>query len=568
VIGYYIASQEAKAINDTRGLTDKSTREPPVLKIIRRPLFAGGTPDNLASLAGVGYIEAAFCILLVAAILIGFNNGISVGLSNHSGLLPVVRRILDPDYLPGDFGISVRLYHHRVFAYLVAGFAAVFGEDFGLILLTVLGMTLLSFSLFSLCRTVGLGLPGCLAAGLLVATKPGWTGLGLELNNFVGNPDIMPTTFAHAFILLSISSLIERRFKSAALTAGAVLMLHLQIGLIFALAILPLFATKVRSFAPTTLVTLPILFLLPGSISLFHFYQMIEQGLVSSSFSLDYINFRHPHHFELQSIGAAVWTLVHLAIQVVCYLRLRSQPAKRGIGTLLVLSLCFALLSALHFLDYYYLGIGTIAKIQFLRMSPFITVFGAISLVVALYSWSERTSKLIGNSRQLVHAGLFLIVISWSIYFMVSHPNEYYFGVRKYSEQKSGWADINLWVRNHGPRDTVYLTPPDRGGFTCMADRSNVVEFKINPDGGLYLEQWYERLRDVSGGSLPTERGFLNYPFLRESYTNLRKDEVLRLGEKYKADFAVLPIKSTADFEILYQNRQYKLVRLKAGDVP
>lgn len=65
----------------------------------------------------------------VAALLLAANGGIRVGFSNHVGLLPVVRRLMDPDYLPGDFGIQLCLYHHRVFAHVVAALARLLGED-------------------------------------------------------------------------------------------------------------------------------------------------------------------------------------------------------------------------------------------------------------------------------------------------------------------------------------------------------------------------------------------------------------------------------------------------------
>ena len=62
------------------------------------------------------HLVSALCVAGVALLIIIFNGGIGVGGSNHVGLLPVVRRLLDPHYLPGDFSISLRLYHHRVFA--------------------------------------------------------------------------------------------------------------------------------------------------------------------------------------------------------------------------------------------------------------------------------------------------------------------------------------------------------------------------------------------------------------------------------------------------------------------
>lgn len=54
-------------------------------------------------------------IVAVSLLILAFNGGICVGFWNHSVLLPVVRRMLDPNYLPGDFGIALRWYHHRAF---------------------------------------------------------------------------------------------------------------------------------------------------------------------------------------------------------------------------------------------------------------------------------------------------------------------------------------------------------------------------------------------------------------------------------------------------------------------
>src|SRR5688572_28607695 len=132
-------------------------------------------------------ILPSLSILFVAGLLIVFNGGIRVGFSNHTGLLPVVRQILDANYLPDHFGITLRLFHHRSFAYLVAGFAKLFGEDNALISLNAIGSTCLSFGLYALCRSLKLPLLAFVAFGFFVALTVGWTGWGLETNTFVGN---------------------------------------------------------------------------------------------------------------------------------------------------------------------------------------------------------------------------------------------------------------------------------------------------------------------------------------------------------------------------------------------
>ena len=517
-------------------------------------------------------LSSALLILLIAVVIIAFNGGISVGLSNHVGLLPVVRRILDSDYLPGDFGISLRFYHHRVFAYLVAGFSEILGEDNALITLALLGMILLSGALFALCRVLNLRQTGFVVAGLFLATRLAWTGLGLEENTFAGNADIMPTTFAHAALLLATASLIKEQYRLTAFLAGIALLLHLQIGLIFAIILIPFLAARLRAIRLSDLAAMLVLFVVPASPALIHFFKMLASGLSNSSFTLDYINFRHPHHFELQSAANAIWVSAHLVIQLAAYYWLKKEKRSEAaaIGVLLKMSLMIAALSLLHFLDYYVLRIGTISKIQLLRLSPVITLFGTLSLITALISWGrqrtlERPTAIVRPAIQTYLAArasvcLIAVALLWSSYYLVRWPSDVRFGINRYAGQKNSWVDMCLWIRDHGPAGTTYVTPPDKGGFTYLTNRSTVVEFKINPDGGLYLSEWYERLRDVCGGTLPGARGFGNYAKLREAYGSLNSDQLAALGEKYMAGCAVLPASSQVGLETLYQNEDYKLV--------
>jgi hypothetical protein len=122
-----------------------------------------------------------------------------------------------------------------------------------------------------------------------------------------------------------------------------------------------------------------------------------------------------------------------------------------------------------------------------------------------------------------------------------------------------------LWIRDHGPTGTTYITPPDKGGFTYLTNRSTVVEFKINPDGGLYLSEWYDRLRDVCGGTLPDAGGYQTYPKLKVAYGLLGSDQLVALADKYRAGYAVLQASSQVRFETLYENQDYRLVIIQVA---
>jgi uncharacterized membrane protein YwzB len=504
------------------------------------------------------------CILCVAALLIIFHGGIKVGFSNHVGLLPVVRRFLNPDYLPQDFSIALRFYHHRTFVYLVAALSWILGEDNALITLSVAGKLFLSVALFYLCRVLRIFLPGFLTVGCLLATGVLWTGNGLETNTFIGIPEIEPPIFAHSLVLLGTATLLQRRYRITAFLAGTTLLCHLQIGLIFALLLTPFYVNRIRTFGVKELLRLGLLFFAPASIALLHLYQMMLRGLNSPSFSLSYIDFRQSHHFELLSAQAAIRVIIHLTLLTVVYWRLRRMgqlEESRWMSVLVVMSVMLAVLSAAHFLDYYLLRNGNIIKFQFPRLSSLITVFGALALVTLIKTWAESYGRRAGIS-WLAHICLSCAVLTWPVYrgraFRLSQLSK----IQRFADEGSDWVKVCQWIGEHGPGETVYLTPPGNEGFTYLSNRSNVVEFKINPDGGQYLSEWYERLKDLSGGRLADEMGFNNESRLNQAFVSLDDRQIKALGKKYRARYAVVPASSPVSFETIYENDGYRVNRL------
>ncbi|HKR01756.1 MAG TPA: hypothetical protein VJT09_13840 [Pyrinomonadaceae bacterium] len=285
---------------------------------------------------------SALCVLGIAALFIILNGGISVGSSNQVGLLPVVRRFLDPGYLPGDFGISLRFYHHRTFVYLLGALSAMVGEDNALIALSLAGNLSLSAALFYLCRVLRISLPGFLAAGCLLATGAMWTGRSLEANTFIGEPEIMPTIFSHSLVLLGTATLVQGRYRVTAFLSGLAFLFHLQIGLIFALLLVPFYLMRAVKCGLKELLQPAFLFLAAASIALWHFYRMMQHGLNNSSFSLSYIDFRQPHHFELLSARMAVGVTLHLILLAVvywCLRRTRRPDESRPLGVLLLMNI-------------------------------------------------------------------------------------------------------------------------------------------------------------------------------------------------------------------------------------
>ncbi len=499
------------------------------------------------------------CILFVAALIIVCNGGIRIGFSNHSGLLPVVRRLLDATYLPGDFNIQLRLYHHRTFAFLIAGFSKLLGENHALLALSILGNLLLSASLYSLSQVLKLSKLAFLAIGVIVAMNVGFAGHGLELNTFIGNREIQPPTFAHAFVLFGVAALLEERLRFAAFFAGLSLFFHLQIGFALALMLLPFLVWRLKSSGMKEAFICGSLFLLPVAFTLFDISQMINRGLLRLPFTRADIDFRQPHHFEVGSWEAALWIAGYIILQAAIWLWFKrvGSDQKRGAFVLLVMSLLITALSLLHYADYYIIQSNRIAKFQMLRMSCFITVFGVIAVVLLL-------NQMPKSKRAAITINLTMIALATVLYLYPATRQgaAYSFNVAYYAEQKTAWVSVCLWIKEHTPMNAVFIMPPGEEGFTYLASRSNIGDFKTNPDGPQYLAEWYERLRDLAGGTLPPGKGFDNFTLLNQAYAGLSNEQLIELGKKYRAAFALLPKKSPAQLEIVYENNAYKVVRL------
>jgi hypothetical protein len=231
-----------------------------------------------------------------------------------------------------------------------------------------------------------------------------------------------------------------------------------------------------------------------------------------------------------------------------------------GAGVLLTLSITLAMLTLIHFADYYLLHWGMTLKAQFPRLTPVITVFGSVAALVFLHEWKPTEGR--NKWRTIIISILSITVVVDTVWRIKKESVSFEPRITRSAEQRSDWVDVCRWIKANGPTDTTFLAPPGLYGFTYLTDRSSVVEFKINPDGGQFLAQWYERLKDLSGGALPTVRGLAARRPLDRAFAGLDETQMLTLARKYNARAAVLPSSSKASFPVLYQNKGFRVVEL------
>lgn len=524
----------------------------------------GGATSPRTCPRALEWLANAALVVWATALMLVFNGGVSIGYANHCALLPVVRRILDPGYLPDDFGIRLRLYHHRMFAELVAFGARFVGEDGALILLSILGMGLIAAALLHLSRTLRLSTPAFCLAVLLLALRIGTTGKGLEINRFLGTDEIMPPVFAHAFVLLAVSQLLRGNLRAVSFLAGLSFLTHLQIGVAATAALLPFLLVRLRHRPPREAAICAALFAGAALPALWHVAPMLRRGAADATMLLDYIAYRQPHHFAFRAERLLI-VGVFLALQILAlrWFARRSLPEAAALRVFCIVDAILLAMSAVHFLDYEIVRWGKIALLQTLRLSPLITVLAAVSLVLWIDRLPAGSIRLVPTFDRQVAARISLGLAVLASVACVAKPTlsgEPF--VRRYAEERSAWADVCRHARQRTPARSLFLTPPGNEGFTYLSERSTVVEFKLNPDGGMYLDEWYERLRDLAGGSLPNEPRRDKHVLLNDAFARLQPERLAEIGRKYGAEFAVVSSVVSTPFEVLYENDAYRLLRL------
>lgn len=515
------------------------------------------------SLVGTEQRWAIAAIPVLTLLAVGLDGGIWLGGENHAGLLPVVRRLVDPAYLPGDFGIELRLHHHQTWTQLVAWLSRLAGETTALAILTWVGVALVFAGLWRLARVAGLGRGATALVCTLLATGGLFLNHGLEINRFLGNGPIMPPTYANAFVLLSLAAVLGRNWVAALSWAGLALLFHLQVGIIW-LLVLAVLAVRDRSRLTVRALGLGgALLLAIAAPALVNLVTLLGEGAASSSYTLADVDFRNAHHFRLRSSSNALKILAHLAVLwgVYHWLERRGEDNAEAFGQLAWTATAVIALAGLHFLDYYLVRDGTFARLQTLRLSPLIPVLGGI----ALAAWLQR-SLTRWRSARVAEGVMLAIAVTLVVGKLVQAQQSgepFNLRIHHYADAVGAWGDVARWARDAGPRDGLYVTPPGHVGFTVLSDRSTVVEYKINPDGGRGLAEWYARLRVVTGDRLPTtdDRG-ANAAALDAAYTNLSAEGFTALARRYGVKYAVVPLASRASGRELYRNTAYRVIEL------
>ncbi len=556
-------------------------------------------------------VETAFFILALAFVRLAYG-GYSFGLSDSIDHLPIVYRFMDAGYLTKDFRVNVgasfdpRYYY----AHVLAAFARVLPLPIVSVALTFLAQAGIALATVVAAKTLfkGSRLAVVGAAVLVMVVDP-----------FYGMDDLVysylkPSLLARAFGYGALAAGLKRRpllaaclcflggfwHPTLALEVGAFALLVAFTAFLVDRRVLAIDSARFRramleiAAAACILAAHAVVFwALPyrSSLSTFQldtrqFLQIMlfrhEYTTVPSSFSLRYyaggvaflalsaVSWLHWHRDaatdRAHSLSVLVFTLGVLLFCVGGYVFVEIFPSRlwvtvrafrmlhavKWIGMLVI---CGSFAQARRW-DLWAAAAAATVLLSAVAGDVLVLplILGAVFAVLAL--WQPRAGRRL--PRFLLPGLLLALAV---VDTCLSFPLPGWLAVWRPRITLEADDDISRYARTRTPADAVFLTPPDYGLFRLTAHRAIIVDWKSAPFQDSAMREWWNRMNEcyavVSG--MKRNEGL---ELMEAGYRRISADKLLRLRDKYGADFAVLHVETPVSFPILARTAKYKLVSL------
>jgi len=138
------------------------------------------------------------------------------------------------------------------------------------------------------------------------------------------------------------------------------------------------------------------------------------------------------------------------------------------------------------------------------------------------------------------------------------------------ASENADWKETQDWARENSRPDAVFLNPPDWSGFEVFSRRTPAISWQ-DLGRSIYSSQTARSEIDhylryhLGPEPLPWRREA--FWGLAEQYRSLSDAELLRLGERFGADYAILPAAAAPHptLKPVHQNRHFTVYRLHGG---
>ena len=218
-----------------------------------------------------------------------------------------------------------------------------------------------------------------------------------------------------------------------------------------------------------------------------------------------------------------------------------------------------------------YLIAKTIETENLSRTESILLIIAYVTFLVPLASLLYWQFRKAGSQKTLTYRKIIvLLVIAVEIgaaaYFDYLAPGYHIYG------SKTAWVETQKWAKENTPQDAMFITPPDQywhyvPDWRVFSERGTIAtipEFEVlhlNPE---YMPGFVERFEDVAPGAIQKFNGDfrITVEVTREAFASLSDRDFIRIGEKYHAQYLVLPLSHKVSFTPIYTNSEFAIYYL------
>lgn len=136
---------------------------------------------------------------------------------------------------------------------------------------------------------------------------------------------------------------------------------------------------------------------------------------------------------------------------------------------------------------------------------------------------------------------------------------------RGYSETNTNpWVDIQLYAREHIPKDALFIVPPYLEGFTVFSMRSILGDWIIGTTcvwgDNEYASEWLKRMKMLGWDCSHVIKDLIE---IKEGYNSLSTEEILQVAKEYNASHLVFEKIRRLHLPVIYENKQFTLYRVE-----
>ena len=552
-------------------------------------------PGRIATHTGLRHllflVSALFSILLI---------GYHFGTFDQVVHIPFMKAEADPSLYPGDALVALRNTPYSYFWVFFIPFYRWGMLEVAMFVVHILATYLTFWGIWSLSITLFKdSLAGLLS--VLAFIFPHFGFLGFPVIEF----SLLNRTFVLPFLLFAIIWFMQKHYRRAFFLLGVASNLHalsagMVMGMLIFAALMEVRRVGAIRFIQSALFAIlgavPVLLMIAGN------GQLVDWSLRPEWLSIVANGILYQVFYPFSTIPyILLLTLGGFSAGILFFIARQAYTPTLATRTMERMLIAAGIIFTVGILTAQYLPVTILIKLQLNRVSLFILIFAYLSFANYLAKQAHNQQMVAPHIALLT--GIFLIsavpilplaiwgLLRWlkprqmkwgwvaagiagslGVFVAIALALDIWFPGIYVFPRRTTWLDAQEWARENTPRETVFITPPEKGGiyepeWRVFSERSSVVsvidllEVALAPQ---YLDTWTERFEALAPGVIEQFTGiyFESDALASHAFYSLSDQALLKVADIYQAGYLVVEKPHVRDFPLIYENQDYIIYQL------